>query len=117
MLLGPRARIFEILERTTRNKTERVARLLADRLGISFPRFEHRIDTARIIVEYRDKRGEVLDTFDTGAVLSHAKWQLVEDERVAPKDTYAIWVRLSAARHDGSNNDGYFDALSLTPVE
>lgn len=71
-------------------------------------------DTARIVVEYRDRADEVvLDAFDTGEVESPLEWRAVEDVRTAPAGTGWIRVRLIATRFTGPANDGYFDALEL----
>lgn len=71
-------------------------------------------DSARIIVEYRNLAGGVLGSFDSGEIINAAAWQLVSDSRLAPSGTRQINVRLLSTRYNGTNNDGYFDALSLS---
>ncbi|HUP42316.1 MAG TPA: Calx-beta domain-containing protein, partial [Thermoanaerobaculia bacterium] len=71
-------------------------------------------DTARVVVEYRDRANSVvLDAFDSGEVVSPDEWREVADERAAPAGTGWIRVRLVAARFTPEDADGYFDALSL----
>jgi len=71
-------------------------------------------DTARIVVEYRDRANAVvLDAFDSGEIVSPDAWQEVSDERTAPAGTGWIRVRLIATRFAGTTDDGYFDALEL----
>jgi hypothetical protein len=72
-------------------------------------------DSSQIIVEYRDAPNTaVLSTFDSGAITNTSAWQLVTDTRNAPVGTRWIRIRLIADRNSGTNNDGFFDALSLT---
>lgn len=73
-------------------------------------------DESRIVLEYRNAAGEVLDTFDSSGIDNTSEWQLVVDSRNAPVGTRTIRVRLISTRRSGSNNDGYYDALSLAPV-
>ena len=73
-------------------------------------------DNSRIIVEYRDVSGNVLETFDSGEIFSLLLWRQVADIRSAPEGTRTIRVRLRARRLSGSNNDGYFDALALRAI-
>jgi hypothetical protein len=72
------------------------------------------VDTTQIIVEFLDISSVVLDSFDSGHRSNTSAWDLVSDSRLAPALTRYINVRLISDRNDGSNNDGYFDALSLT---
>lgn len=73
-------------------------------------------DLARIVVEYRDEPGTVLDLFDSGALASPATWSVIEDERTAPAGTRRIRVRLLAERFTEPDLDVYFDALSLVSL-
>jgi len=71
-------------------------------------------DTARIVVEYRDRTNTVvLDAFDSGELVSPFEWTEVADERTAPEGTGWIRVRLIADRFTDGSTDAYFDALSL----
>jgi hypothetical protein len=71
-------------------------------------------DTTQIIVEFLDISSAVLDSFDSGQFSNTSSWDLVADSRFAPALTRSINIRLISDRNSGSNNDGYFDALSLT---
>ncbi len=72
------------------------------------------LDTSRIVLEYLNvTKDNVLSSFDSGE-LAPTAWQAVSDTRLAPAGTRYIRVRLISNRHMGNNNDGYFDALSLT---
>jgi hypothetical protein len=74
-------------------------------------------DQSRIVVEYLDDLGTVLEQFDSGNISSVGTWQAVSDSRTAPVGTRFINVRLISTRRAGINNDGYYDALSLTTEE
>lgn len=75
-------------------------------------------DTAQIIVEYRGAGGSsLLGSYDSGAATynyHNDDWVELTDSRFAPVGTREITVRLITVRKDGTNNDGYFDSLSLT---
>jgi hypothetical protein len=71
-------------------------------------------DSTQLILEFLDASNALLDSFDSGAIIDTTGWQQVTDVRLAPIDTRSINVRLIATRQNGSNNDGYFDAVSLT---
>lgn len=73
-------------------------------------------DTARIVLRYLSGGNGVLATFDSGEIASTTGWQEVSDVRIAPVLTRAIQIDLIAHRNAGTNNDGYFDALSLDTV-
>lgn len=71
-------------------------------------------DSSRIVLEYLDATQTViLDSFDTGEIINTSSWELVSDNRYAPVNTRWIRIRLISRRYNGTNNDGYFDALSL----
>jgi hypothetical protein len=78
--------------------------------------FSGQADESRIVVEYRDATGAVLDLFDTGPQIQVAFWAEHTDVRPAPPGTRFIRVRLIATRRAGGNNDGYFDSMTLTPL-
>lgn len=71
-------------------------------------------DASRLIIEYLDSlKINVLDSFDSGEYTNISEWELISDTRIAPINTRFISVRLISKRYSGTNNDGYFDALSL----
>ncbi|MEM8960297.1 MAG: Calx-beta domain-containing protein [Acidobacteriota bacterium] len=78
------------------------------------------IDEARIVVEYRDGAGTVLESYDSG-LLADSVWQELEDIRLAPLGTETIRVRLLASHAAGDPTtdtlEVYFDALSLVSLD
>ncbi len=74
-------------------------------------------DTARVVVEYFEEDGNlVLDSFDSGEIVSPSEWLRVEDLRLVPVGTDRVRVRLLSNRLEGDTSDGYFDALSLRVI-
>jgi len=74
-------------------------------------------DDTQIIIEYLDSlKITVLDLFDSGEFTSIDQWAQIYNIRLAPAGTRFIRVRLISTRNSGTNNDGYFDALSLLAV-
>ena len=72
-------------------------------------------DESRIILEYLDALKTVkLDSFDSGNYSNTAEWVRVADTCLVPAGTRYLRIRLISTRHNGQNNDGYYDALSLT---
>jgi len=79
-------------------------------------------DTSRIIVEYENATGVVLDSWDSGAIYNPydeaPTWQQLTHSQFAPAGARQIQIRLIAVRNAGTNNDGYFDSITLsTQVE
>ncbi len=79
----------------------------------SFP--QNPIDQSRIIVEYRNTNNITLDTYDSGNQTNTTAWLLLSDMRLAPIGTRKIRIRLISTLRAGTDNDGYYDNLSLTP--
>jgi RHS repeat-associated protein len=74
-------------------------------------------DTARVVVEYRNRTNtQTLATLDSAPISSTDGWHSTEDTRPAPPGTGWIRVRLVAARNTGATNDAYFDDISLRAV-
>ncbi len=72
-------------------------------------------DLSRIILEYLNfDKSVILASFDSGDYGDASIWTLISNDTIAPAGTRFIRIRLIATRRSGSNNDGYFDALSLT---
>ena len=72
-------------------------------------------DGARIIVEYRNLGGTVLDAYDTGENNLGNVWTYYADSKLAPAGTRTVRIRLIAYSRAGTSIDGYFDNLSLCP--
>ncbi|MDA8018227.1 MAG: choice-of-anchor A family protein [Thermoanaerobaculia bacterium] len=73
-------------------------------------------DVARIVVEYLDDTGQVLDLWDSGDLSSPLDWTFVSDTRVVPITTRRARVRLVSTLFAGDTVDGFFDALALTAL-
>ncbi|WP_435105319.1 cadherin domain-containing protein [Arhodomonas sp. AD133] len=74
-------------------------------------------DDARVLVEYRDGAGTVLETFDSGFFdATGTTYGTVSDTRVAPSGTQVIRIRLQAREQGGTSSftDAFFDDVSLT---
>lgn len=79
-------------------------------------------DLSRIVVEYYNGAMGLLATYDTGDQSQAGAnnndpngWLLHTDQRIAPVGTRTIRIRLISTRLHGSDNDGYYDNLSLEP--
>jgi len=71
-------------------------------------------DHSRIILEYLDTlKSTKLDSIDLGEHFNTNEWLQVTDSTLAPIGTRFIRIRLISTRYNGSNNDGYYDGLSL----
>lgn len=73
-------------------------------------------DQTQILVEYRNAADSTLKTYDSGLVASLTDWQLLTDTTLAPVGTTTAIINLIARRNNGSNNDAFFDNLSLTKM-
>lgn len=71
-------------------------------------------DQSRIILEYFNQfKTTKLDSFDSGNYSTASEWVRIADTTQAPVGTRFIRIRLISTRRAGTNNDGYYDALSL----
>jgi len=71
-------------------------------------------DLSRIKLEYLDSlKTTKLDSFDSGNYSNTSEWIQITDTTLAPIGTRFIRIRLISTRRYGSNNDGYYDNLSL----
>ena len=71
-------------------------------------------DTSRIILEMLDaEKKKPLETFDSGEIVNVENWQQIKHSRVAVKGTRWVRIRLKAKKYAGTENNGYFDSLSL----
>ncbi len=74
-------------------------------------------DSSRIILEFLDEKKEkALATFDSGEIINIREWQKVSHSRIAMKGTRWVRVRLLSKRYDGTENNSYYDSLSLRLV-
>jgi hypothetical protein len=73
-------------------------------------------DHSRLILKYLDiNKITVLDSIDLGENSNTNNWLMLSDTTLAPFGTRFIRICLISIRYNGTNNDGYFDGLSLTP--
>ena len=73
------------------------------------------VDHSRLIIKYLDDiKSTVLDSIDLGENINTTEWLQLTDTTLAPVGTRFIRISLMSIRYNGSNNDGYFDGLSLT---
>ena len=81
----------------------------AGTLELVFEGFVWSSGASRIVVEYRDAAGQVLDSYDSGVVAADDGWQSRVDRRFAPPGTRSARVRLLGT---GTGKAG-FDRLAL----
>ncbi len=75
------------------------------------------IDLSRIVVECLDSgKGFIATAYDTGNCSNTAQWDLKTFTWPAAPGTRFIRIRLISTRQNSTNNDGYYDALSLKPL-
>jgi hypothetical protein len=73
-------------------------------------------DHSRLILKYLDlPKTTLLDSLDLGENSNTDDWLLLSDTMLAPIGTRFIRITLFSIKYNGSNNDGYFDGLSLSP--
>ena len=71
-------------------------------------------DQSRIILEFLDSlKTTKIDSFDSGNYSTTSEWVQIIDTSLAPLGTRHIRIRLISTRRAGTNNDGYYDGLSL----
>jgi hypothetical protein len=71
-------------------------------------------DQSRIILEFLDTlKTTKIDSFDSGDYSNTTEWVQITDTTIAPPQTRYIRIKLKSTRRNGSNNDGYYDGLSL----
>jgi len=74
-------------------------------------------DQSRIQLEFLDSlKTAKLDSFDSGNRTNTSAWVQIADTTLAPPETRYIRIRLISTRKSGSNNDGYYDSLSVRAV-
>jgi len=74
-------------------------------------------DYSRIVIEYLDTTKLIkLDSVDFGNYSTTSSWVQLTDTSFAPSGTRFIRIRLISTRRNGSNNDGYYDALFLSTL-
>ncbi len=74
-------------------------------------------DTAETNIEILDASGILLDSHTSGEKNSTRNWELFTVSTQLPSAARSIRIRLISRRNEGTNNDGYFDCLSLKFIE
>lgn len=74
------------------------------------------VDQSRVVVEFRSADGVVLNSWDSGLHSNTSIWEQILWEAAAPVGTRTVRVRLLSTRRSGSNNDGYYDGLTLSAL-
>ncbi len=101
------------------NMSSRITAIDANALTVNFSGYmqsysQNPIDETRIIVEYRNASGTVLQSYDSGLRSVVSVWTRYVDTRTAPVGTRTIRIRLIGVARNGNATDAYFDNLSLT---
>lgn len=71
-------------------------------------------DQSRIILEFFNaSKTNKIDSIDYGNYSNTSEWVQITDSSIVRPGTRHIRIRLISTRRAGSNNDGYYDGLSL----
>lgn len=74
-------------------------------------------DQSQIELRYFSETNELLEEEIFGPYNNTDAWMLVESEMLAPVGARSFTITLVSIRANGSNNDGYFDALNFVAIE
>ena len=72
------------------------------------------VDAGVVEIDYLNASFVSLSYFNSGEYSNTSEWEQISDTRTAPAGTKYIRIRLNSIRKSGTNNDAYFDDLSLT---
>jgi gliding motility-associated-like protein len=72
-------------------------------------------DIAHVIVQYLSATNVVLTAYDSGDKTPLSIWEKLTNTTLAPVGTRSIRLKLISTRQSGTDNDGNYDNLSLTP--
>ncbi|NTW23775.1 MAG: T9SS type A sorting domain-containing protein [Lentimicrobium sp.] len=70
-------------------------------------------DESNIFLQFRDEGEALLTSFNFGPYTQTQIWLRIDSALSAPPGARKIDIRLHSVRHNGSNNDGYYDELYL----
>lgn len=73
-------------------------------------------DSATIVVSLLNGDAAVLASFNSGPQTGTSAWTEIATTLAAPAGTRTVRIDLVSLRNSGTNNDGYFDAISLVAV-
>lgn len=71
-------------------------------------------DECKLMLEFLDSSGKVIDSASTTKSKSSDKWTNISVSKTVPKNAVTTRVSLYGIRHGGSDCDSYFDNVSLT---
>ncbi len=71
-------------------------------------------DESKLMLEFLDSSGKVIDSASTTKSKSSEKWTNISVSKTVPKNAVTARVSLYGIRHGGSDCDSYFDNVSLT---
>jgi len=70
-------------------------------------------DESNIFIYFRNEGDSILTSFILGPYTQTQTWLRIDTALSAPPGARKIDLRLHSVRHNGSNNDGYYDELYL----
>lgn len=75
-------------------------------------------DESNIFIHFMNANNTLLTSFDFGPYTQAQTWLRIDSALSAPPGARKIDIRLHSVRHNGTNNDGYYDELYLgnTPL-
>jgi len=75
-------------------------------------------DESNIYIQFKSASGTLITDFIFGPYTQTSDWLRIDSALSAPPGSRKIDIRLHSVRHNGSNNDGYYDELYLgnTPL-
>ncbi len=73
------------------------------------------LDIARVLVEYLSVTNVILTTYDSNDQTPIGVWEQLTNTTRAPVGTRKLRIRLLSTRRYGTDNDGSYDNLSITP--
>jgi hypothetical protein len=70
-------------------------------------------DESNIFIYFRNGGDSILTSFILGPYTQTQTWLRIDSALSAPPGSREVDIRLHSVRHNGSNNDGYYDELYL----
>jgi gliding motility-associated-like protein len=74
------------------------------------------LDFSRIAIEMINNMNTILITYDSGTRSNATAWEKITLRMPAPEQTRRIRIRLISTRNFGVDNDGFYDNLSIVPL-
>lgn len=73
-------------------------------------------DESNIIIEFFNSGNVLLTAYHFGPYNQTEIWKKIDSLFAVPAGARKVLITLNSIRHNGINNDGYYDELSLTPA-